>query len=262
MKIAVLGCGTDGLLAAHACQQAGITPKVYSRKVKTKLGGAQYLDCAIPELSKPDKPETVILHQVSGDEVDYRRKVYGGFPAPLHVISERSEVYDGMREPAWSLRRAYNKLWEKWEPLIEDKEITPTFLPKLLDRFNLVISTVPLMSVCSHRSGSYHNFHLRQSLIAPVMLETLVGDCVVWEGTMRRAWFRMSLIFGEAATEWPNGAPVPTMDKLMKITMPLGSDCDCWPSVVKLGRYGAWSRKEETSAVFGKVINVLQGARV
>lgn len=260
MKVAVLGAGTDGLIAAHACQQAGVSPQVYSRKVKTKVGGAQYLDRAIPGLNRPDKPETIIHHLVRGDEFAYRRKVYSAHPS-LTEISERADVYNGMREPAWSLRRAYNELWGRWESQVLDNEIDVRFVAKLLDGHDLVFSTVPLMSICSHRSGAYHNFHLRQSLIAPVMLEKLVSDTVVWDGTRTSAWFRTSLVFGEVATEWPAGAPVPTLDKLMKVTMPIASDCNCWPSVVRLGRYGAWSRKEDTSEVFTRVISTLEGAK-
>lgn len=260
MNAAILGAGVDGLLAAHACVAAGLQPTVFSRKVKTKLGGAQYLDRPVPDLNNATNPDTIIFHRVAGDELGYRRKVYG----PGDDVVEESEfveVYNGMREPAWSLRRAYNRLWDMWEEEIVDKEITANFVRKVREDFDLVFSTVPLMSICSHRNGNFHNFYLRQSLIAPVMLEKLVGDCVLWDGTKNRSWFRMSLVFGEAATEWATGAPVPTMDKLMKITTPISSDCDCWPDIVRVGRNGAWSRKEQTSEVFAKVIGAIESRR-
>lgn len=254
-SVAVLGCGPAGLLAAHAARLAGNSPVIFSRKVKSKLGGAQYMHIPIPELCDK-KPDTVIRYEVRGDAVGYQRKVYGR-EEDVPFVSF-SNVYHGMREPAWNLRRVYNRLWATWEATIVETDIDPGFMRNRMDKYDVVLSTVPLMSICSHRGPErFHSFKMQQVLIAPLMLETLVGDTIVYDGDPRTSWYRMSLLFGEAMTEWSNGSAVPPLDKIIKVSKPISSDCTCWPEVLKLGRYGRWEKAELSHHAYERTMEKL-----
>ena len=77
MRVAVLGSGPAGLLAAHACVQQGVEPKIYSLKEKSLMFGAMYLHEPIPDLNDPDRPDHDIMIVKEGTREGYAKNVYG-----------------------------------------------------------------------------------------------------------------------------------------------------------------------------------------
>src|SRR5256885_16820550 len=115
--------------------------RIYSRKVKSPLYGAQYLHQPIPNLDC-GFPH-MIRYKLYGTPEQYRRKVYG-------------DDWDGTVSPedyqeahaAWDIRRAYDQMWDKYSDEIVPLQIHAPAHPNspfmnTMSKYDLVISTVP-----------------------------------------------------------------------------------------------------------------------
>lgn len=241
MKVAVLGCGPAGLMAAHAIAQAGVEPIIFSRKQKSPLFGAQYLHAPIPGAGSGNAVR--IEYSLRGTPGMYRRKVYG-------------PMWDGTVSPedleeshaAWDIRQTYDNLWEMYHPLIQPTEIDPAGVRFLFDRneFDFIINTIPLSQLC-HQGHAFRATEIVAAGDAP-QIGVDVGfiykcddNTVVCNGESSPSWYRLSRIFDHTTVEWPISVnpPLPTASKVMK---PLGHLCDCWPDLIKVGRYGSWEK--------------------
>src|SRR5215470_19138644 len=100
MKVAVLGCGPAGLMAAYACTVEGLTPHIYSKPNKSIIIGAQYLHLPIPNITLPE-PEVEIKYVKVGTPEGYARKVYGNEAAPTSWDRFSEGLHKG-----WGLREA------------------------------------------------------------------------------------------------------------------------------------------------------------
>jgi hypothetical protein len=76
MRLAIVGCGPAGMLAAHACFLEGVEFEVFSNVDQPSLiGGAQYLHEFIPGIEiRPGKVD----YKFVGDRQGYHIKAHGG----------------------------------------------------------------------------------------------------------------------------------------------------------------------------------------
>lgn len=242
MKIAVLGCGPAGLLAAYGAKEAQGRAEVaiFSKARKSEMFGAQYLHDPIPGLS--GDPVTVD-YQLRGDVESYRRKVYG----PKWDGTVSPDDYAGEHK-AWDIREAYDMLWDIYSDYINDVDLDPAGIKRINNMgFHKVINTVPLADLC-HQGHTFGAVEITAAGDAPDRgvdvgsLYSCPDNTVVCNGEDSPSWYRMSRIFGHTTIEWPNWVervPVPSAAKVQKPTF---NNCDCWPYMVKAGRYGSWTK--------------------
>lgn len=249
-KIAVLGCGPAGLLAAHAAHRAGIRPAIFSRAVPSSIGGAQYLHCAIPEVTS-QTPDGTVMYQKNGSAAGYARKVYGDTNAETSW-----KEYEGEHE-IWNMRMAYNNLWHRYESCIVDQEIDAERLESLQRQYDLIISSIPAPVLCLHPNR--HIFRAQQ--VGIVYREMPAKDqhegdlnLIVYDGRPETPWYRSSYIFGWLGDEYPPGAS-PT--HAVMVNKPLWTDCDCHAEVVRVGRYGRYEKRALIHHAFAQVEAIL-----
>lgn len=236
----ILGCGPAGLLAAHAVEQAGHEPTIISVRVKSQIGGAQFLHESIPGLTKGGEQEHVQFSKV-GTKAEYARKVYGD---PTHSCSwDRFKVG---KLPAWSLRETYDRLWDKYKHIVRDVRLDGDKLRGLLryPETKLVLSTVPLPLLCSRRP--IHAFDSAPIFIVSGRPRHLnhTGNWILYSGWDQDRWFRASSLWGEEWTEYGGRGSTGLAKGREMLTglKPTISNCNCLdhPKVVKLGRFGRW----------------------
>lgn len=244
--IAILGCGPSGLLAAWACTIAERPFAIFSAPVKSGLGGAQYLHKPIVGLTEPETAHEV-TYRMNGDPMTYFRKAYG---MALHHFNADWWKPEN-REPAWNLIHYYDQLWNLYSPFIEPVEINPSWLETNRDQFDLIVSTIPLRAICIDMMGG-HRFTAAPIKIKTEAINPNIPDGEIWyDGTDDYSWYRMSHVFGHGNTEW--GPTVPKKlpyEGLISGSKPLNTNCDCWPDIVKVGRYGRWAKSEHTHDAF------------
>lgn len=250
MRVAVLGCGPAGLFAAHGALLGGAEDvRIISTKRPSQLYGCQYLHKPIPGLTT-SLPRSV-LYKLQGEPDSYRAKVYG-------------DHWDGTVSPedleddhlAWDLRATYRNAYAAYSQYIIDSKVYPSDVPSLLKEFDLVISSIPAPVLCvgDHlfRSRAIKAAGQTDDRALPYDAEDGVILC---NGEDSPSWYRLSRVFGYSTVEWPEYIEPPishaTVDK------PLDNKCDCWPEVIRVGRYGKWEKGILTHDAFEAALDVV-----
>jgi len=226
-EIAILGCGPAGLLAAWAAHEQGFIPDIISQKVKSEIPGSQRLHQKIPGVT-PDYPDSVAQVIRLGTAEGYAEKVYGD-PARYTGWPHYDTIYN-----SWNVYTAYDKLWAFFENRISDHTVMPNNLTEILNGYDLVLSTLPMPTLC-HRG---HNFEA-----VPFWIKTLptpqidMGrEIYVYNGLPLDSWYRWSILGGKTSIEGAWAPPVGAEVGQKAID----NDCDCWPGMVRLGRWAQW----------------------
>jgi hypothetical protein len=256
VKVIILGCGPAGLMAAEAAEQAtpygeSVEIGIVSRKQKSALYGAQYLHSPIPYMtSTTARSVSYVLR--GGTPLDYRLKVYGngwsGTVSPEDM--ERNHL-------AWDIRATYDNLWAKWEHAVSDLDVTPYGLKQILGDLkpDLMVNTIPRPSLCEsgHFFGSTEVWAAGDAPDLGIDIGKMY-DCpdehIICEAGDNSAWYRKSRVFGHTTVEWPGyieRVPVRTASRVVK---PLNTNCDCWPNILHLGRYGMWAKGVLSDSAF------------
>lgn len=245
--IAILGCGPSGLLAAWAATLANRPFVILSNPRKSGLGGAQYLHKPITGLTDPETAHMVTYRMV-GDPMVYFEKAYG---MPLHHFDADWWKPEN-QEPAWNLMAYYDQLWDLFSPFIEPIEITHAWVTQemKLGYFDMIVSTIPLHAICDPMVP--HFFNRASIRIKPEFINPNIPDNEIWyDGTPDYSWYRQSNVFGHGNTEWgPNAPEKLPYPNLIKGSKPVSTNCNCWPTIVKVGRYGRWAKSEHTHDAF------------
>lgn len=252
MRVAVLGCGPAGLVAAHAATMAGCDVTVYSRKRKSEMFGAQYLHAPIPGMT--DNAPVLVQVELIGTHEQYRDKVYGDNAAEVNSVSTEDLPHP---HDAWNIRHTYDNLWTAYHDIIRDYDVGSSLVSGLVDGYDLVLSTIPAPALC--HAGSGHQF-LEQAIWAlgdaperGKFVKDMVDSArmvpkniIVCNGLPEPAWYRTANVFGHTTVEWPQ-ITAPSLNMFVQaeaslVGKPISTDCDCHPEITRLGRYGQWRK--------------------
>lgn len=237
----VLGCGPAGLLTAHALVSSHLfaNVRIISRKVKSEIRGAQYLHREIPGIyiGEPARIKQVLM----GTAETYARRVYAEQYSPLAVNS--AVLYSGSRQ-GYDMRLVYDELWEKYSELItyyslENESDVRGVLGTL--QFPYVFCSIPRRAVCvgGHRFDSKMVYASASDTLMP----NAEDNTILLNGLKDSYhWYRMSKIFGFTTMEWPAAKNPPPFRAVGSLEKPLRTDCDCWPDMQFVGRYGRWEK--------------------
>jgi hypothetical protein len=264
MRVAVLGAGPAGLMAAHAVQLAGHTPHIFSRKVRSPIGGAKYLHQAIPGVTA-EEPDGQVMYVKLGTPKHYARKVYGD--ANAHTSWQ---VFPEGNHMIWSLRDAYRKLCTMYWDQVRENEITAEDILFLRKDYDVVMSTIPASRLCV--APGKHEFS-SQAVFLERRDEQLMDNTIIYNGRPTESWYRSSCIFGEGWVEYRAGLEPATAGvsvrmgrehvgrqtpKWVRGNKPLHTDCTCHPDVVRLGRFGRWKKGVLTSDAFEDAMGAME----
>lgn len=254
--IAILGCGPAGLLAAHAAALSRRKYVIFSRPAKSHLGGAQFLHQSIQGLTTEDPYEISIIAE--GSREIYQQKVYGdNEKVPFVSFPERAFS----TQFAWNLISTYERLWEAYSPDIQEAEVSAAWLEANAKNFRTIFSTVPAPSICKSNSGLLsvmHMFHSQRIMVYPEALNPAIPDGTIWyDGTKDRSWYRQSKLFGTGGTEYPLLENPPPVKPLIQARKPLWTNCNCYPKIVRLGRFGQWQKGILTHDAFNGAAKAL-----
>ena len=233
-EVAVLGCGPAGMFATEAVVQAGHTPTIFSRKIRSVIPGSQYLHEGIPGLT-PQYPDNCVQYVRMGTPEGYAKKVYGD-----EKRRTGWEAYS-MLYPSWNVVNAYDKAWERYENLIENATVDQGFLKEIVNQFDLVITTLPAPVLCN--DGAHHHFAGTPFWIKtlPVPYADRNKDIVIYNGLETDHWYRWSILSGVCSIE--STSPPPEWledDTVLEGRKAETTNCDCWEGVVRAGRWAEW----------------------
>ena len=232
MKVAVIGCGPAGLLAALAVEEAGHEPDLISRKQKSIIGGAQYIHESIPWLTDGMHSEEVTTVKL-GTREGYAFKVYGDASAKVELGSlQRADtgLADG---PAVS-----EVVGPILEPCARHHGRAPRVGARLMQ--DMIICSAPRWSVC--RAPDVHEFHRQTIYLGHTQSIRLPENTIMYSGRAMDNWTRISNLFGANSVEWSDASWEPDHRPVIAGAKPLGHTCDCHPEVKFVGRFGRWEK--------------------
>lgn len=254
MRICILGCGPAGLLAAYAAAQRGATVSIISRKIKSSIPGAVFLHEPILGLTAPT-PEDVVRFIKHGTKEGYAAKVYGKWDADCSW-----DLFSEGERPAWSMFDLYNKLWNVFEAIIEDSIINVEKMHEIMRaKFDVIVSTIPAPFIC------YNNDHIFDSQGIYVLDKTAdpsLDNGIVYNGSFTDHWYRTSKLFGSEATE----SATPFESNFIKDLKakqssgykPLWTNCNCYPEVDRIGRFGRWEKGILVHHAYKQTVQLLE----
>lgn len=252
--VAILGCGPAGLLAAHAVGLAGRPLSLHSKPQKSPLGGAQYLHSSVPGLTA-ETPDFRITNRLLGTAEGYKRKVYGTDPMTTPRSVSADFIKDGEQFGAWDLNKVYDTLWNGNVHAINEANIDPNWIEQNQSNFELIISSVPRYLLCKN---PFHQFKSQSVWIVPGAAEFLPKNEIHYNGDPSPAWYRASNINGHGGIEWSTLGPKPPVEGLRQATKPLATNCDCFPDIWHVGRYGEWRKGVLAHDAFWNLIPALK----
>lgn len=262
--IAILGYGPAGMIAAHTLVRDCGVPRddihIMGIGDKSVIGGAQYLH--EPVLFDGEEPDGEITFVKIGDRDGYARKVYNGAD-----VSVSWDHYEGVVQ-AWALGATYDQLWELYKGCIIEAKFDAQSLTTLVSTgsYDQVFSSIPAQLVCYNPDHGFPKARIALVRCSPIGVDNLV----MYSGRQEDQWYRTSRIFGEGWMEFGADAASTAEYMDMKVTedfnedepvvmqthpgfKPLGTNCDCHPSVTRIGRFGRWDKKMLLHHVPGQV---------
>jgi hypothetical protein len=262
MTVAVLGCGPAGLIAAHGVVMASNEVHIFSKARKSFMYGAQYLHEPIPGISNQDRFK-VVDYQLRGSVEDYRRKVYGNLPPLFQSSVEALES----AHAAWDIREAYDRLWSWYGGSVVNIDLSDhDAIKSIIKGHEIVISSIPAPLLCE----GHHQFRSEGVWAAgeahdigrSLQAYQCPDNTVICNGWREPSWYRLSNVFGYKTAEWPGWMKKPPFGEPARVEKPLATNCDCWPSIIRVGRYGKWKKGALSHEAYGvafKVAGAQQG---
>jgi hypothetical protein len=233
MKIAILGSGISGLLAASGCIDSGVNDiTIYSKSLsKPQAFGFQYLHdpCNLPLesefLYKTVVPSNVPLTLYSDL---YSIKVYGTPGVPNSMDS--FDLKD-LSEKIWDMNKAIDILWGKFSSKINYLSIQSIDEVKgLSDQYDLVFSSVPLslFKECKYTYSYVSSFKVKPA-VSYVVYDVSPGSQV----------YRYGRVFGQFFVESTSMVSDNSV-KVVKVIEADNTKIDFPDNVLPIGRYSTW----------------------
>lgn len=234
-EVAVLGCGPAGMLAAHAAAMVFDRVDIYSKPVRSHIGGAQYLHEAIPLLTSTVPDSTCELIKV-GTAPGYSHKVYGAVREDISWYR-----YGERRYNVWNLREAYERTWHLYKEWIRPLTLDPGIVRRLNTEYQFVISSIPLYELVPEDIRDRFGFHWQTVWITQA---PLIGgsNYIEYNGNPDVPYYRRSVLFDTEGFEY--GARHLAPNEAVTVRKPLGCEKadHVMPSVHKVGRYGTFQK--------------------
>lgn len=247
--VAILGCGPAGLLAAHAVEQSGNTPVIFSKSLeKSIIPGSQYLHESIPGLTNV-YPDNSVQYVRLGDAQTYARKVYGD------AARETGWKNYLATYPSWNVLRAYDVLWEKYGETVHPTTVeSPTTVHELLESYEIVISTIPAQNVCFSRAHEFKgvDFYIKT---LPTPDEDRSHDIVIYNGMRSDEWYRWSILGGVCSIETTSWSY--TDEDWSEGVKAVSNTCNCFPTLHRAGRWAEWTHGVLLHDAYKKVVDLM-----
>lgn len=249
MNVIVVGCGPAGLAAAHAAYGLSANVKIIAPKEMTPQRGPLLMQRPIPGINTGHPDATIYQIVIGGSILDYRYKLYGDINIGINGDQLRPFYH------AWNHRNTYEMLWGLYHHLIEDRALSKTEMMGLPHQADLVISTANARAMCF----GDHNFTWKDVAVTPqCSFPNQRDNTLIFNAFPDQPWVRSSRVFGVPVTEWPlTHAPIAART----IHKPISTDCNCYPKILRTGRFGAWKNEVWVDTAYWDTYNALQHMR-
>lgn len=258
-KIAVIGAGPAGLLAAWGIREAGGKPVIYDRDPAYQPGrifSLQYLHepCGLLNLRsmrlRYEVDGAYPSRETDAEERLILQRMYN-VKLGRNPIEENSTRFltEGPQE-VWSLKDAYERLHKTFEKDLKTADLSIADIFKMTEEYAGVINTAPLDKLMPGVPWPVRTYFIRHDF-TPV--EKHPEDTCVYNLDPNTPWYRATRLDGGTATEYwriPHGAVAPDKVSQFRVLRKVVSPTHGWfptPSnFLMTGRWGSWDPKKLT----------------
>lgn len=262
MKVAILGAGPAGMLAALAVERNGYQPVIYSAtRLRSELNDDMYLEELPPGILGTDgyTPDQVVEYIREGTARQYAKKLYGDEDA----IVSWEDVRWG-EHGIWWLQDVYDKLFDRFLGNIVEFEFKDGLdVAAVAAKHNFTMTTLPGKIACVNPD---HSFTSRTVWLvryqSPHYDPIRDRQELVYNGQEGPRWYRYSSLRGWKTWEYSfDPSEVhgeigddPVIVKGMKL---LNNSCTCNPRVHRVGRWAQWRRGVRNHHPFQQATSIL-----
>lgn len=249
MKVIVIGCGPAGLAAAHAAVGLGADVEVIAPKKKTPQNGPLLMQRPIPGINVDHPDGTIRQFVVGGTILDYRYKLYGDINIGINGDQLMPKYH------AWKHGETYDKLWRMYHTLIRDRIVTATEMRHMHEVADLAISTANAEQMCCNKDFTHTFTSVTVAITQRSSYLGQINNTIVFNASPDVPWVRSSMVFGVQSTEWPiTEAP----GDARAIRKPIATNCDCYPHVLRTGRFGAFKNEVWIDTAYWDAYNAVE----
>jgi hypothetical protein len=258
LKVTVIGCGPAGLAAAHAAVGHGATVEIIAPKKMSPQNGPLLLQRPIPGVNTDHPDGTIYQRVIGGSVLDYRYKLYGDINIGINGNILQPQYN------AWEHRKTYATLWGMYSDLILDCKVSPALLRRMHVHSDLVVSTANAREMCENwevfgPGKGPHKFLFKEVAITnEFSYPDQPDNTIIFNGGDKYSWVRSSRVFGIPATEWKLGDQ-PSEARVIR--KPISTDCNCYPHVLRTGRFGAWKNETWIDTAYWDVYNAIESMK-
>ncbi len=254
-KIAILGSGASGLLAAWVCLEFGKDFDIFSSDMnKPKISGFVYLhnNCNIPFIRNASMWQIFLPYHISDSILEkmYSNKVYRDKNTLSSILQQKNQKW---LVNIWNMQDVVDVIWEAVKSKIKLRIIhNIAEINDIADsnNYKCVISTIPLNKIDDSQEYEYTT-----SYIQTYPSDYNINFCI-YDAAQNIDWYRMGSIFGSGFKEY--AGKVDDAKPLIKVItakkLPKVSD-----NVLLTGRYGKWDKSVLIDKVYGDVKEFLEG---
>lgn len=257
IKVAIVGSGPAGCIAAWACHLAGVDAAVYTNTLTpSPAPGAQYLHSpfVLPWDTAIDPVD--ITYVKMGTREDYSEKIYGPGFDPSDTSWDRfpSGVVKG-----WPLHKIYEMIHGIFLPRFVIADVGRAKMWELLEEHDIVFNTSPghqftldLFPEMNTESVWIKTNHDKFDPHASTGL-------IVYEGSLSVPHYRYSFLEGRESWEYPEDYGDPGCGAIL-VKKPLYLHSPMMdPRIIPIGRFGKWQKGVLVDSVFGEVSRAIGG---
>lgn len=232
-KVWIIGCGTDGIFAAHAAAMAGNDVTILASEKRAQfIHGPEHLTHNVPGLCREAAPRSIEYRRI-GERGSYGQKVYG-----MKSHGGSWDTAAGIH-PLYSLRNAYTAGWMLYHERIDVTNIDAEVIRHLTGS-GIVINTLPASVLCL--KPKQHRFPERE-IWRKAMPVHGQSNRIVYASSKEIEWYCWSVI--DNISTWEFSAAPSFLDNRGQLTRsivpaPAGTNCKCQSSVIRLGRFAKW----------------------
>lgn len=225
-RVAVLGGGPGGLVAAHCAELYGNEVKIFGIQELAWVYGASWLREPINELTSMS-PEFHITISKLGRRDGYIGKFRESAQEQAAAGWDRFEY--GENVPGWNLLKHYTALFQRFGRQWSDAAVHAPEIEEILGEWDLVINTLNPKGHClKPEEHTFTSTEIRATMAT--FANDQPGNTIIFSGMDDDKWYRSSSIDGAFSTEYAIGAPYG--DKRgtpqRRVMRPLSKTCDCF----------------------------------
>lgn len=253
MKVAIVGSGIAGLAVGNELFNRKADFTLFTTGLEAQHPMQEQFWFPYPRTSAEywhgEKDLAAMYTTVVGSEDLYRRKAGLDPRTPLDVPVRKQYGYTPTDAMVKIIKRIEHRI----------KEYPKGILPQQLSEqmgFDYIVNTTSPQNICTVEE---HGFSSRRTYLRKAeVFDRTPGAMIQLMGNTDTPALKQIIVGLARYTEYPEGVTLPfTSHELIELDTPIKTNCDCQPSLIRVGKFGTWDPTQDSFAAIKTVERIL-----